>query len=82
MNSFFIGLRTEKGVLSVYEYAIAQFLASMCYGDKLECWPSISSIAAALNISDSTVKRALKGLVEKILSRRRREMERVLYFDL
>ncbi|MDQ0149246.1 helix-turn-helix domain-containing protein [Eubacterium multiforme] len=54
-------------------YRLGSYISSICYGDKLECFPSQKTLAEALNRSVRTIQRYLKELYENnIISKRRR----------
>lgn len=57
--------------LSVYSKTVIAYFLSYTGGGRIECWPKIATIAEDLQISESTVKKAIielvnNGLVEKL----------------
>ena len=54
-------------------YRLGSYMLSICYGDKLECFPSQKTLSEALNRSVRTIQRYLKELYDNnIISRKRR----------
>ena len=54
-------------------YRLGSYMLSICFGDKLECFPSQKTLAEALNRSVRTIQRYLKELYNNnIISKRRR----------
>lgn len=54
-------------------YRLGSYMLSICFGDKLECFPSQKTLADALNKSVRTIQRYLKELYDNnIIARRRR----------
>lgn len=54
-------------------YRLGSYMLSICYGEKLECFPSQQTLAEALNRSVRTIQRYLKELYDNnIISRKRR----------
>ena len=54
-------------------YRLGSYMLSICFGDKLECFPSQKTLAEALNRSVRTIQRYLKELYDNnIIARRRR----------
>lgn len=54
-------------------YRLGSYISSICYGDKLECFPSQKTLAEALNRSVRTIQRYLKELIDNnIIYKRRR----------
>ena len=54
-------------------YRLGSYMLSICFADKLECFPSQKTLADALNKSVRTIQRYLKELYDNnIIARRRR----------
>ena len=52
--------------LTPYQYAVFSYLIR-CANAKGECWPSIRKIAQVLGVSKNTVKKAIRGLEQRML---------------
>ena len=50
--------------LTPNEFAVYCYLVS-CTGSKEKCWPSVKTIAACCNISENTVRKAVKTLEDR-----------------
>lgn len=52
--------------LDAYEFHVYSYLVS-CAGQKGECWPSISTMARVLGMSNNTVIRKIDSLIQRRL---------------